>query len=153
MPQIRKPPFRLSPEDIKKLETLGGLGHTLEECALIFSVSKETLERAIKKSNTAREALLRGRAIANSVVARTAYQMATSGQHPGMSMYWLKVRAGWKDTIHLAPELPPGTEIASSREIKEIDSEQLTQLMLKLRDKPDDEECTLTQNLPISSSR
>ena len=34
---------------------------------------------------------------ANSRVAETAYQMATSGRHPAVTMFWLKTRLGWRE--------------------------------------------------------
>ena len=34
---------------------------------------------------------------ANAKVAETCYSMATSGQHPAATFFWLKTRAGWRE--------------------------------------------------------
>ena len=34
---------------------------------------------------------------ANAKVAETCYAMATSGQHPAATFFWLKTRAGWRE--------------------------------------------------------
>lgn len=34
---------------------------------------------------------------ANAAVINTAYQMATSGKCPAMTIFWLKTRLGWRD--------------------------------------------------------
>ena len=56
-----------------------------------------------------REELDRGSAEANANVGRTLYQMATSGQHPAATIFWLKCRAGWNErsTVEPAAIKPP----------------------------------------------
>ena len=39
--------------------------------------------------------------MANAMVARTAFQMATSGRSPDMTKFWLKAQAGWKDQTYV----------------------------------------------------
>lgn len=34
---------------------------------------------------------------ANTRAAQTLFKMATSGNHPAATIFWLKTRAGWKD--------------------------------------------------------
>lgn len=48
-----------------------------------------------------------GQEEANLNVARTLYQMATSGQHPQATMAWLKMRARWSDAT---PDTPSSEE-------------------------------------------
>ena len=36
--------------------------------------------------------------IANERVKQTAYQLATSGESPAMTMFWLKCRDNWRET-------------------------------------------------------
>ena len=38
---------------------------------------------------------------ANAKVAETCYSMATSGQHPAATFFWLKTRAGWREVERL----------------------------------------------------
>jgi hypothetical protein len=47
---------------------------------------------------------------ANAQVAKTLYQMATSGQCPSATMFWLRFRAGWREASSLEPnavQAPP----------------------------------------------
>ena len=45
-----------------------------------------------------REELDSGETEANARVAQTLFQMATSGEQPASTMFWLKTRAGWRET-------------------------------------------------------
>jgi len=38
-----------------------------------------------------------GATLANSTVAQTLFQMATTGKHPAATIFWLKTRAGWRE--------------------------------------------------------
>jgi hypothetical protein len=38
---------------------------------------------------------------ANAKVAETCYQMATSGKIPAATFFWLKTRAGWRETTNI----------------------------------------------------
>jgi hypothetical protein len=44
-----------------------------------------------------REELDRGAVDANAMVGQALFKMATSGNHPAASIFWMKSRAGWKD--------------------------------------------------------
>lgn len=44
-----------------------------------------------------REELDNGAVDANCTVAKALFRMATSGEHPAATIFWLKARAGWKD--------------------------------------------------------
>ena len=73
-------------------------GHGIYENA-IAKVMKIT-PAALRKHF--RNELSTARAIANSKVAETAYQLATSGKAPAVTMFWLKTRAGWRERTDLA---------------------------------------------------
>ena len=53
---------------------------------------------------------------ANSAVAQTAYQMATSAKCPAATIFWLKCRAGWKETHVLQHSGPDGGPIQISND-------------------------------------
>jgi hypothetical protein len=55
-------------------------------------ISEKTLRRCFKAE------IELAAAIANAVVANIAYAMASSGKEPAMTMFWLKTRAGWRET-------------------------------------------------------
>lgn len=88
----------LGPEEIKKIETMAGLGLKVEQIATILGMSKKTFERRMKDTPGSNDALLKGRSKASYQVISTAYKMATSGRHAAMTIFWLKVREGWKET-------------------------------------------------------
>lgn len=73
------------------------IGLTIEAIALIVGMKKRTLERRLKEREGT-GGLEKGRAEAEYNVANTAYTMAVSGGNPAMTMFWLKCRAGWKET-------------------------------------------------------
>ena len=58
----------------------------------------------MKKDPNLLAAIERGRDAAIANVSQTAYQMAVSGEHPAMTMFWLKTRARWKEVHHVEVE-------------------------------------------------
>jgi AraC-like DNA-binding protein len=90
----------LNEKELKQLETLAGFGIKVEQMAAIFDMSKKTFERRMAENggdNPLNDALLKGRSKAATAVTKTAYQMAVSGKHPNMTIFWLKCRQNWKD--------------------------------------------------------
>jgi predicted transcriptional regulator len=83
-----------SPESRAQAEDLAGYGLTHEQIAHVLGVSQDTVERHYT------DELEAGLALALATVAKTAYQMATSGDEPAMTMFWLKTRAKWKEVQH-----------------------------------------------------
>jgi hypothetical protein len=80
-----------------------------------FGVSQEKIARqiGIRSAKTLRkhfrEELDRGELEANANVANAAYKMATSGQHPVITIFWMKCRAGWREQrdFQATPGAPP----------------------------------------------
>ena len=95
MPRSDK--MELSEDDIKKLESMAGLGLTVANMAAILGMSKKTLERRMAEDESIRDALERGRGITSNNVAKSAYKQAMSG-NTAMTIFWLKTRMGWKET-------------------------------------------------------
>ena len=87
----------LSEEDIKKLETMAGLGMTMQNMAAVLGISKRTLERRVSEEDQIFDALEKGRAKATHAVAAHAFELATNGKNVAMTMFWLKCRAGWSE--------------------------------------------------------
>lgn len=84
---------RWNPTDKERenVKALIGLGLTARQVAVILGVSHETLYKYCKPE------IDEGRPFAHARVAKTAFEMATSGKHAVMTMFWLKCRAGWVD--------------------------------------------------------
>ena len=91
-------------EDQRKLvKSLAAYGLLQQQIANIIGLrSVKTLRKHLRKELTL------GGPEANAKVAQTAYQMAISGKHPSVTMFWLKTRAGWREVQ------PPETSPASA---------------------------------------
>lgn len=123
----RKPKFQLTPEQIKQVETMSGLGLNLVQMGALFGVSKVTFERLMKKNIAAREALEKGRAVAASSVTKTAYNLAVSGKVPAMTMFWLKCRERWTEIQRHEHSGPDGNPIET------VDKSTLTNEQLEAK--------------------
>lgn len=88
---------------IKQIATMSGLGMSVEQMALILGVSKATFDRRKNDQEGVSEAVEKGRASASLLLRQTAYDMATSGKHPVMTIFLLKVREGWKEPRDVDP--------------------------------------------------
>jgi hypothetical protein len=87
-----------TPETRKQVETLAGYGLTVEQIGHVLGCSHDTVKRHYASE------LERGQAVAVAKVAQTAFQMATSGDEPAMTMFWLKTRARWREVHEIAGE-------------------------------------------------
>lgn len=99
-----RPNLNPSDEQRKKVKQLAACGFTHETIGQAIGVrSPKTLRKHF------REQLDRGALEANANVALTGYQMAISGKHPLLTMFWLKCRLGWKEQqdFSVAPAPPP----------------------------------------------
>jgi hypothetical protein len=87
-----------------------GIGQ--EEIATVIGLrSVKTLRRHF------RQELDRGAIGANAQVAQTLYKMATSGNSPAATIFWLKARAGWRDgqEFDQRPQAAPPFLVAPER--------------------------------------
>jgi hypothetical protein len=89
--------IKLNDEQNSLVARLTGLGLNMQQVADALGISKDTLERRVKEDESLRAALALGRANAATAVAETAFKLATSGNHPAMTMFWLKTRLGWRE--------------------------------------------------------
>lgn len=87
-----------TPAELKQIETLAGYGMSIKMIAPLLSCSSATLERNYAdKESLVYDAFIKGRSKAQTNVTQTAYKMATNGKQPGMTQFWLKRNAGWRD--------------------------------------------------------
>lgn len=91
--------YKFKEEDYSKIEKMAGLGLPGDKIAAIFDMSKDTFDRHRKDNPQLDAAILKGRSVSELNVTRTAYEMAVSGKQPTMTIFWLKCRARWKDTM------------------------------------------------------
>jgi uncharacterized protein (DUF2384 family) len=92
-----RPKLALSAEQIKQAEAMAVVGCTNAQIATILGISESTLERRSKENTVIFDALERGRASAAVKVLKAAYDMASSGKNPLMTMFWLKCRLRWSE--------------------------------------------------------
>ena len=85
-------------DDMKKIEKMAGLGMPQEMIAHVFGMKVLTFQNRMDKYPEVRMAYDKGVADATMKVAETAFAQAVSGENPAMTMFWLKCRAGWKET-------------------------------------------------------
>lgn len=76
---------------------MAGLGLKVEHIAAVLGMSKATFDRRQADQPGVREALLKGRAKAATQVLQTLFKMAISGKCVAATIFWTKVREGWKE--------------------------------------------------------
>ncbi len=75
-----------------------------------------------------------GHAEAMGTVTRVAYDMATSGKYPAMTMFWLKTHAGWSEGMEIeitgeeVSASGPGAELIFVGPESEAEPKELTRL-------------------------
>jgi hypothetical protein len=84
-------------------------GHRADEIARYLKVGRTTLFRHY------RDEIRAGAFEANLKVEKTGYQMATSGQHPIMTIFWLKTRCGYREVERVEIGGLDGAPLAAAR--------------------------------------
>jgi hypothetical protein len=87
------------PEVQRQVEVMAGLGMSEDHISLIVGVHKNTLRTNMQAT------LELGRARALADVARTAYQMAVSGECPAATFFWLKTQGRWRENHSITLEV------------------------------------------------
>lgn len=85
-------------EKIALVESMAAAGLTNDQMAAILGVHEKTFRRALKKNKKAQAARDAGQATAIYNVAGKLYDMAVSGKNPAATFFYLKTRAGWRET-------------------------------------------------------
>lgn len=77
------------------VRVLKSAGISSRATAAAIGISEPTLNRYY------REDLDLAHEYCNGEVADTLFRMAKSGRHPAATFFWLKTRAGWRETHHV----------------------------------------------------
>ena len=100
-----RPNFIATNEQRKMVRTMAAYGIHQDDIARCVGLrSAKTLRRHF------REELDRAATEANAQVAQSLYQQAISGKKTGATIFWLKSRAGWRESAAGVPrpaEAPP----------------------------------------------
>ena len=92
--------IKISDDTIKHIQSMAGMGLTMEKISIILGMHKRSLEKKAKRNKKLRAAILKGRAMAEHKTVSTAYKIAWTG-NVSMLIFLLKTRYGYKeqDTI------------------------------------------------------
>ena len=86
------PGFEPGAEQAEQVEKMTALGMSPKDIGAILRIEPKLLQKYYKyELETAAERI-------NSAVAKVALQMALGGANPDMTKFWLRSRAGWKET-------------------------------------------------------
>lgn len=89
------PGFDPTPAQSKSVSVMTGLGMTPGQISDILLIEEKLLKKFYNRE-------LAGAApYVNLAVSKKALEMALSGNHPDMTKFWLKTRAGWKETNNI----------------------------------------------------
>lgn len=87
-------PTHPNKRDAQQVEVLSGMGATAEFIATHLGLPLSDLTTHYSKQ------LQHGIEEANLQVAKVFHEMATSGEHPALTLSWMKMRAGWSDNTN-----------------------------------------------------
>lgn len=79
----------------KQVEALSGYGIPMEQIAALVGVDEKTVRAHYEDD------LNRGRAVANSTVAKTLFEKATKEKDTTALIWWTKSRMGWTEKQQL----------------------------------------------------
>ncbi len=84
--------FAATAEQRRTVRAMAAFGIPQMEIANVVGISDRTLRKHF------REELDKAATEANAKVAEVCFRMATSGTVPAATFFWLKTRAGWRET-------------------------------------------------------
>lgn len=108
---MSRPSFKPTDAQRKLVRSMAAIGLRQEHICQVLQIrSPKTLRKHFSTELTA------GHADAMGTVTRTAFDMATSGRFPAMTMFWLKTHAGWSEEMEVESTFDerkhgPGSEL------------------------------------------
>lgn len=115
--------FQPTDEQRELVVSLVCCGIPQDVIAKAIGISKTTLDKYF------RDELDHGKEIANAKVAGTLFKMATSGESPASTFFWLKTQAGWRETNHHELTVSTDLEKLTPDERRELIREQQKKLL------------------------
>lgn len=108
-------PRHIPTDDSRRVvEVLAGHGIPQDEIGLVINATGKTLRRYYPRELEA------GMARARAQVVTTAFEMATSGRCPAMTIFWLKTRLGWRERDAREVEPQTATDLTNEQLAAEI---------------------------------
>ena len=96
------------PIDLVEVERLAGMGLTREQIALCLGISETTLYDRQRESEEFAQAIKKGEAVGIQQVANKLFSKATVDGDTTSLIFYLKTRAGWKETQVNEHRFPEG---------------------------------------------
>lgn len=93
-----RPAIEITPEMIKKAESLAAQGLTQEQIASVLGIGKSTFYEKVKQYPELLEAIKEGKDKGIATIANALFNKAKSGDNTAM-IFYLKARAGWRDVM------------------------------------------------------
>lgn len=121
------PPFKPTDEQKTVVGIMAACGFPQDQIAARIGIDAKTLRKAFRKELDA------GTEAANAIVAQSLFKKATgSGQGAvTAAIFWLKTRAGWKETDRLEVTGKDGGPVQQAT----VTAEQLAEAVRNVRDK------------------
>lgn len=114
--------------DLAEVEKLAGLGLTRKQIADSLGISETTLYSRRQESGEFDAAIKRGAAKGIQTVANSLFQNAVVNNNSTSQIFFLKARAGWRDTDRLEITGKDGAPI----ELKSAESEKRIQELMSI---------------------
>ena len=108
--RMGRPRFKPSESDRNTAQTMAAYGVPEEQIARAIGrrgISAKTLRKHFRNE------LSNGQAVANAKIAQTLFQMATSGEHPAVTIFCAKVR------LHMREKAAPVQSVSENRPTEE----------------------------------
>lgn len=118
LPKSGRPHVVWDAARLADVESLAGFGLNIEQVAGFFGLREAGIKALLKRRPEIRDAIESGRAKAAARVTKTAYELATSGKCPAMTMFWCKTRLGWREVDRLEHSGPGGGPIPQTITVK-----------------------------------
>ncbi len=107
---LSKPKREFTESEIETMVVLAASGIPYRIIAKALKTSESELSSRFK------DVLADAREQANGAVAETLFKMATSGRQPAATFFWMKTRAGWKETnvIEHSGQIETGIDLSKA---------------------------------------
>jgi len=91
----RSEELMISPETRYQVRIMASKGLSRDDMTMILGMNESTFKAYLG------DEVARGKAMGNEKVATTAFDMATDGEHPTVTTFWLKTQMGWKESTQI----------------------------------------------------
>jgi len=117
MRKAGRPRYEPTDADRNRVRVMAASGLNHDRIALCIGesgISRNTLEKYYRRElDTAAE-------MANAAVSARAFEMATKSENPAWAIFWLKCRAGWKETSKLEHTGADGAPLVTLADLDRI---------------------------------